>query len=92
MVEQVAPDPQGLADRAARPCGEGRDVALFAWGEPGRPGRWSDGGGLGGGQTGGDRRPMGRAGAGEHEVALDAVSHDEAGIGGQRGGVADGMR
>jgi hypothetical protein len=52
-------------------------MALFALGG-------HRGAGLGGGEADGDRRTMGRIGAGEHQVALDAVPHHEAWIGGQR--------
>ena len=62
---------------AALPGGQRRHVALLA---PGGDG----GAGLGGGEAGGDRLAVCWIGAGEHQVALDAVPHDETRIGGER--------
>ena len=52
-------------------------MTLFA---PGGDG----GAGLGGGKAGGDRSAMRRVGAREHQIAPDAVPHDEARIRGER--------
>ena len=76
-IEDFAPDRERLPEGAALPGGKCRDVELFAPCSHG-------GSSLGGGETGGDRAAVRGIGAREHQVALEAVPHDEIRIGRER--------